>query len=156
MGQVRQHLAKDNYQSPSSAIAAVRAELIGANCAIAPGIKAHSPSPVLALCRDLVEAGHDPATPLHAYRGDTLCLRIKSIGQAAQLEPSPTGIGFVRSHSRLRAAPPIAPTAPAKHPAPPLRSRPSAPCPPTNGFTALSAAMSDVIDRIENHDNDHG
>ena len=34
----------------------------------------------------VVEAGHDPATPLEAYRGDTLCLRVNSIGRAARLE----------------------------------------------------------------------
>jgi hypothetical protein len=40
---------------------------------------------VLALCRALVEAGHDPATPLEAYRGSTLCLRVRSIGEGAKL-----------------------------------------------------------------------
>ena len=94
MGQVRQHLAERNYPSPTSAISAVRAELIGANCAIAPGIKAHSPSPVLALCRALVEAGHNPATPLHIYRGDTLALKVRSIGEAARLEVNGEGTGF--------------------------------------------------------------
>jgi hypothetical protein len=35
---------------------------------------------VCALCRRLVEAGHDPATPLEIYRGATLALRVRSIG----------------------------------------------------------------------------
>jgi len=33
----------------------------------------------------LVEAGHDPSTPLEAYRGTTLCLRVRSIGAGARL-----------------------------------------------------------------------
>jgi hypothetical protein len=40
---------------------------------------------VCALCRRLVEAGHDPATPLEAYRGDSLALKVRSIGEAAGL-----------------------------------------------------------------------
>jgi hypothetical protein len=42
-------------------------------------------APVLAMCRKLVEAGHDPSRPLHAYRGDTLCLKVRSIGEGAKL-----------------------------------------------------------------------
>jgi hypothetical protein len=37
----------------------------------------------LALCRKLIEADCDPDRPLHAYRGDTLSLRIRSIGEGA-------------------------------------------------------------------------
>jgi hypothetical protein len=37
------------------------------------------------LCRKLIAAGVDPATPLHAYRGIVLCLRIRTIGEAAKL-----------------------------------------------------------------------
>jgi hypothetical protein len=50
-------------------------------------------TPVLDLCRKLVEAGRDPSTPAEAYRGSTLCLRIPSIGEAARLSVSepPTG-----------------------------------------------------------------
>src|SRR5215472_11770084 len=58
---------------------------IGSDCCSALGMTARSPAPVLALCRRLVEAGHDSATPLEAWRGDVLCLRIRSIGEAAQL-----------------------------------------------------------------------
>jgi hypothetical protein len=38
-----------------------------------------------ALCRALVAAGQDPNRPLHAYRGDVLCLRLRSIGEGARL-----------------------------------------------------------------------
>ncbi|MFY9839327.1 MAG: hypothetical protein WAK55_23200 [Xanthobacteraceae bacterium] len=46
------------------------------------------------MCRKLVEAGHDPATPLEAWRGKTLCLLVRSIGEAARLEVSGEGVGF--------------------------------------------------------------
>ena len=56
-----------------------------------------SGAPVLAMCRKLIEAGYDPARPLHAYRGDTLCLKIRSLHDGAMLECQDGG-GF-----RLRA-----------------------------------------------------
>jgi hypothetical protein len=61
----------------------VRAELIGDDTAIAAGITARGRAPVLALCRLLIEAGHDPNLPLEAYRGDVLCLRVRRIGAGA-------------------------------------------------------------------------
>jgi hypothetical protein len=64
---------------------AIRAELIGADCCAALGFIARGYSPTLALCRELVAAGCDPATPLDAYRGDVLCLRVRAIGEAAGL-----------------------------------------------------------------------
>ena len=63
----------------------IRAELSSDSYATALGVTVRSPSPVLALCRKLIEAGYDPGTPLEAYRGDTLCLRVRSIGEAARL-----------------------------------------------------------------------
>jgi hypothetical protein len=95
---------------PNENTQAIRAELIGSDRCSALGMTARSTAPILALCRLLIEAGHDPATPLEAWRGPTLCLRIHRIGDAAQLEPSPRGVGFVR-HSRVRGRPPIAQTA---------------------------------------------
>jgi hypothetical protein len=52
-------------------------------------------------------------------------MRIRSIGQAAQLEPSPSGVGFVRRHFRLRAAPSIAATAEVRTEAPSCAGRAS-------------------------------
>jgi hypothetical protein len=74
----------------------IRAGLTGSSTASACGIVAQGGSPVLALCRRLVAAGHDPATPLEAYRGATLCLRIRSIGEAAGLRVNAEGTGFMR------------------------------------------------------------
>src|SRR5215468_10575009 len=64
---------------------AVCAELIGSDRCSALGITERGPAPTLALCRRLIEAGHDPATPLEAWRGDVLCLRVRSIGEGARL-----------------------------------------------------------------------
>src|SRR5215472_1924844 len=100
------HLCNHKNLSNASIQTAIRAE-IGSDCCSALGIVAHSTAPVLALCRLLVEAGHDPATPLEAWRGSTLCLRIRCIGEAAQLEPSPRGAGFVCCPG-VRGRPPIA------------------------------------------------
>jgi len=48
---------------------------------------------VCALCRRLVEAGHDPATPMEVYRGQTLALHVRSIGEAAKLTVTEAGFG---------------------------------------------------------------
>ena len=61
--------------------APLRAELIGSRRCSAVGITATGNAPVLTLCRRLIEAGHDPAARLEAYRGTTLCLRVRSIGE---------------------------------------------------------------------------
>lgn len=71
--------------SQHSAHVPIRATLVGSNRCEALGLTGHGYSPVLALCRALVAAGHDPRRPLHAYRGDVLALKARSIGEGAQL-----------------------------------------------------------------------
>ena len=66
----------------------IRAEITGSTRCTALGFVGQGDAPVLALCRLLVAAGYDPGTPLHAYRGDVLALRVRSIGEAAQLQIS--------------------------------------------------------------------
>jgi hypothetical protein len=67
-----------NYLEP------IRAEIADSDRCAAEGLETRAISPVLAmLCQKLVAAGRDPATPLEAYRGDVLCLRVSSIGSAA-------------------------------------------------------------------------
>jgi hypothetical protein len=44
----------------------IRAELVGGEQASALGITVNQYSPVIGLCRALIKAGHDPATPLEA------------------------------------------------------------------------------------------
>jgi hypothetical protein len=83
---------------------AIRAELTGSSSCKAAGITARGS--VLALCQLLVQAGFNPDRPLHAYRGATLCLIVRSIGEAAGLEINNRGTGFVR-HRAVRAGPPM-------------------------------------------------
>jgi hypothetical protein len=72
----------------------IRAELHKSNQATAAGITVRSASPVLALCRKLVAMGFNPSEPLEAYRGATMCLRVRSIGEGARLRIAGNGVGF--------------------------------------------------------------
>jgi hypothetical protein len=86
--------------------ALIYADLSDSDICEALAIKIQSPSPLLDLCRALVEAGHDPTTPLEAYRGKTLCLRVRSIGEAAKLKIGGDGVTF-RPVPEPVTAPPI-------------------------------------------------
>ena len=84
----------------------IRVELAGSDTCSALGITARSSSPVLALCRRLLDAGHDRATPMQIFRGETLALTVRSIGEAAGLEVNHRGTGFV-ARCEGRPAPPM-------------------------------------------------
>jgi hypothetical protein len=86
-------------------ITVIRADLIGATIFIAAGITAIGNTPVLAICRQLVEAGHDPRRRLNVYRGDTLALTVRSIGVAAGLEINSKGTGFIAARAVRTALP---------------------------------------------------
>lgn len=86
----------------------IHATLAGDDTCSALGVTARGRSPVLSLCRRLVEAGNDPLRPLHCYRGCILALTVCSIGEGAQLEINGEGNGF-RPYREPGAAPPIAP-----------------------------------------------
>jgi hypothetical protein len=96
------------------AATAIVAHLHGSDSCYCPafGITINTSSPVLALLHRLVARGVDPQTPLDAFRGDVLCLRVRSIGEAAGLEINARGTGFIARRER-RAAPPIRKSAPA-------------------------------------------
>ena len=85
---------ESSSQKPELRPVAIHAELIGDDTCRALGISVRSSSPVLALCRALIDAGHDPDHALDAYRGDTLCLHVRSLGEAATLSVAPHGVGF--------------------------------------------------------------
>jgi len=85
---------------------ALRADLIGSNTCSANGITAHGAAPVLILCRQLLAAGLDPDQALHVFRGATLALRVRSIGEAAGLEIGGDGTSF-RPRREPDAAPPM-------------------------------------------------
>jgi len=93
----------------------IRGELLGSNRCLPAGYVTRGTTPILAMCRRLIEADYDPTTPLHCYRGETLCLLVRSIGEAATLEPNSGGTCFTRRRIRrrttVRAAPPVAPLA---------------------------------------------
>ena len=63
----------------------IRANITGSDRCQAEGIAVRGAAPVLAMCRKLLDAGYDPARPLHAYRGDALALKVRSIGEGAKL-----------------------------------------------------------------------
>jgi hypothetical protein len=89
------------------------AELSNDRCE-AVGIIGRGEAPALELCRRLVAAGADPATPLHAYRGGVLALRIRSIGEGAELTVQTDSRGtprFQKYRPRSGTAPPVAPIA---------------------------------------------
>ena len=87
----------------------IRAEIAGSDICTALGTTAHGSAPVLKLCEVLVAAGHDPTTRLEAWRGDTLCLKVRTIGDGAALEVRPaSGSGtpvFIRRVTARRASP---------------------------------------------------
>jgi hypothetical protein len=89
----------------------IRATLHGHDIAAACGFTARSSSPVLDLCRKFLAAGV-PDQPLHAYRGDVLCLIVRSTGEGARLEVA-EGIGF-RQYRKASPASLAAPNAPAR------------------------------------------
>jgi hypothetical protein len=74
----------------------IHAQLLGVGICWACGITARAKAPVLALCRLLLKAGHDPESPLEVWRGDVLCLRAQSVGQAAQLTVDESRVRFAR------------------------------------------------------------
>ena len=72
----------------------IRAVIIAADQCETVSHKVRASAPVLALCRELVEAGHDPTCQLHVYRNGALALRVRSIGEAARLTIRGDGVGF--------------------------------------------------------------
>jgi len=102
-------------QSP--AIKIIRAEVTGSDQASACGLTVCCSSPILTLCRQLIAAGHDPKTPLQAYRGATLCLHVRSIREAAGLEIAAHSAGFRKRRRRDEDGAPYSDETPADVPA---------------------------------------
>jgi hypothetical protein len=90
----------------------IHAQIVGDDQCHAEDITAHGPSPVLALCRELVAAKVDPDRSLHAYRGDMLCLVVRSIGEAAHLDVNGKGTGFKKYRLAVGTASPVRPDVP--------------------------------------------
>jgi len=82
----------------------IRAELSSDTYCTALGITVRSPSPILALCKKLIEVStYAPETPLDAYRGNTLCISV-SIGEGAGLRVASAGNGCPVFQRTLRGA----------------------------------------------------
>ncbi len=77
-------LSEATSQNPT-AQATICAELIGSDRCEAEGLIACGHAPALLLCCQLVAAGFNPASPLEAWRGEAVCLRIRAIGEGARL-----------------------------------------------------------------------
>src|SRR5262245_50761601 len=95
--------AKKSKQVP----AAIVAQLVGGRCtAVGLGLGAWGSAPCLALCRKLIAHGVPPETPLAVYRGEVLALRIRTVGEGAQLTvvERPDGPRFERWKAFSRAA----------------------------------------------------
>ena len=90
-------------------IEVIRAELVGSDQCSAAGITVTAPAPVLALCRELLAAGHDRETWLEAFRGGVMCLRVKGIGKGAALAIDETRARFRRweAYSPARVTAPV-------------------------------------------------
>ena len=114
-GEVANHASGQRGAS----VGPVRATLLGDNNCEAEGRAVRAHSPVLGMCRLLVNLGYDPDRPLEAYRGPELALRIRSIGQGAKLT--------VRENSKsgpyVVAWVPFDPDGPLSHNAPPPVAR---------------------------------
>jgi hypothetical protein len=80
----------------TTALAVISATLSGSDTAFAEGMTVRSRTPAIVLCRALVGAGYDPTTPMHVFRGETLALTVRSIGEAARLRVGSHGVGFER------------------------------------------------------------
>jgi hypothetical protein len=108
----------DHKQTPRQGRApsgVIGAQLAGSNTCTALHVTVRAKAPVLALCRALVAQGVDPSIPLEARRS-MLCLRVTSIGAAAQLEVNAKGTGFAPSRA-VRTAPPARVQPPPSSPA---------------------------------------
>jgi hypothetical protein len=63
----------------------VKVYLVGMREAEADGFCASGDTPILSLCRRLIDAGYDPQCPVHVHRGDALAMTISSLGYGARL-----------------------------------------------------------------------
>jgi hypothetical protein len=88
----------------------IHADIVGDSLARAhidgSEITVNGSAPVLMLCRELVRRGLDPALPLEAYRGETLCLKVRCIAEGARLRVAAHGVGFQLA-TECTGAPPV-------------------------------------------------
>src|SRR6516162_5318194 len=89
-------------KAPADPVTApVVCRIINSNCCEIDDLVVKHNAPILAMCRKLIEAGYDQDRPLEAYRGDTLCLRISSVGYGAKWTVEDNRVG-TPTHARWR------------------------------------------------------
>jgi hypothetical protein len=88
------HARHNSINADQSQTQALRAELTGSHTCTAAGLVGRGATPVLSLCRQLLAAGLDADSALEVYRGTTLAVRVRRIGEAAAIEIASDGIGF--------------------------------------------------------------
>jgi hypothetical protein len=110
----------------------IHAEISGSDRCTALGLEVRASAPVLGLCRLLVETGYDPGLRLDAYRGETLCLRVRSIGEVAGLEINGKGTGLRPRHAVATASPIEYFGQPLPDTRPPAGAHPASPRVPTD------------------------
>ena len=123
---------------------AIRAELDGTNRCYCPaaGLYVCAETPILEMCRQLVKAGYWPGLRLDCYRGATLALTVRGIGEGATLKINSKGTGFERV-SAVRMSPLVHQKTSALPLAPPsIKSRISASQP---SATKVAVAADDRI-----------
>ena len=93
----------------SNAPQTIRAEIFGDDTAEACGVSVKSNAPILELCRRLIEAGRHPASPLEAWRGQTLALRVKTLAAGARLTVDENRMDYrpYRAFSHAPVTPPV-------------------------------------------------
>jgi hypothetical protein len=108
-------IASASTLKPQELTTPIRATLIGCDRCEAEGRTVRAHAPVLAMCRELVAAGYDPAKPLEAYHGNMLCLKVRSIGEGSRytVKDSSTGAPTLRRYQEpvlgIARASPLAP-----------------------------------------------
>jgi hypothetical protein len=81
----RDDLTSRRVRRVNGAVSPLCVNLVGVDQANCEGVGVSSRTPMLALCRALTEAGHAPNASLQAYRGEILCLRVRSLAEGAAL-----------------------------------------------------------------------
>lgn len=95
----------------------IHAEIVGSDTVIVGDMVVVCAAPIITICRELVARGADPAIAMLAFRSNQLAVKVRAIGEAAQLEINGKGSGF-KHRATVGRASPIAPSEPPATPQP--------------------------------------
>jgi hypothetical protein len=108
----------------TATVAVIRAELTNLTCS-ALGLTGSGYAPCFDLCRRLLAHGIPRDTPLEVFRAGVLALRVRTVGEGAQLTVRDDNRGtprFRRVSPGIATAPPIAPDGDPFPPPPPAQT----------------------------------